>query len=177
MGCVALDQVRFSAPDIFKESLSDVCLRCSTDASPSSAQCTELFLLFIYSFIVFLGPHLQHMEFLTLGVESEPTAQPDPSCFHQLHQSSWQYWILHLLSEARDWTCVLMDTSQICFCWAWRELPELLLEVDWAKVSSSRHNQKESVAPNRTELTKASAFNRCLLYILSTFQPALNYSS
>ena len=35
-----------------------------------------------------------------------------------LHPSSLQCWILNSLSKARDWTCVLMDTSQICFLWA-----------------------------------------------------------
>ena len=25
---------------------------------------------------------------------------------------------LNPLSEARDWSCILMDTSQVCFCWA-----------------------------------------------------------
>ena len=32
----------------------------------------------------------------------------------QLHHSSQQCWILSLLSEARDQTCILMDTSQAC---------------------------------------------------------------
>ena len=38
-----------------------------------------------------------------------------PSVCHP-HHASWQHRILNLLSEARDGTCVLMDTSQICFC-------------------------------------------------------------
>ena len=33
-----------------------------------------------------------------------------------LHHSSPQHQIFNPLSNARDWTCVLMDTSQICFC-------------------------------------------------------------
>ena len=33
-----------------------------------------------------------------------------------LHHNSWQSWILNPLSETRDWICILMDTSQICFC-------------------------------------------------------------
>ena len=32
--------------------------------------------------------------------------------------SSWQYWILNLLSKARDRTYVLMDTNQVHYCWA-----------------------------------------------------------
>ena len=31
-----------------------------------------------------------------------------------LHQSSWQHQILNPLSEARDQTFILMDTSQVC---------------------------------------------------------------
>ena len=33
---------------------------------------------------------------------------------HLLH-SSWQLWILNPLSESKDGTCILMDTSRICF--------------------------------------------------------------
>ena len=40
-----------------------------------------------------------------------------------LHHSSRQFQILNPLSEARDWTCILMDTSQICFHWATMETP------------------------------------------------------
>ena len=41
------------------------------------------------------------------------TAKWDPSHNHDLYQSSWQHWILNPLSEARDQTRVLMDTSQV----------------------------------------------------------------
>ena len=40
---------------------------------------------------------------------------PDLSCICDLHHSSWQRWILNPLSEAKDWTCILMDICQICF--------------------------------------------------------------
>ena len=43
---------------------------------------------------------------------------PDPSHTCDLHHSSWQHQILNPLGEARDRTCILMDTSQTCFCWA-----------------------------------------------------------
>ena len=45
-------------------------------------------------------------------------ATPDLSCACDLHHSSWQHQILIPLSVARDQTQVLMDTSQICYCWA-----------------------------------------------------------
>ena len=46
------------------------------------------------------------------------TATWDPSCICNLHHNSQQCWILNLVSVARDWTCVLMDISQIHFRWA-----------------------------------------------------------
>ena len=72
---------------------------------------------------VFLGPHLWHMEVPALGVESElqlpacttATATWDLSLICDLHHSSRQRWILNPLSEARDRTCILMDTSQMCY--------------------------------------------------------------
>ena len=39
----------------------------------------------------------------------------DPSCVCDLHHSSQQHWILNPLSKARNQTCILMDTRQICF--------------------------------------------------------------
>ena len=61
------------------------------------------------------------MEVPRLGVKSElqllaystATATPDPSCVCKLHDSSWQHRIPNPLSEARDRTHILMDTSQI----------------------------------------------------------------
>ena len=61
------------------------------------------------------------MEVPRLGVLSElqppayATATLDLSHICNLHHSSWQHWILNLLSEARDQTCVLMYTSHIHF--------------------------------------------------------------
>ena len=60
------------------------------------------------------------MEVPTLGVKSElqlpayttAIATPGPSCICDLHRSLWQRWILNSLREARDRTCVLMDTSR-----------------------------------------------------------------
>ena len=41
-----------------------------------------------------------------------PQPRLDPSHICNLHHSSWQCWILNLLSKARDQTQILMDTSQ-----------------------------------------------------------------
>ena len=59
------------------------------------------------------------MEVLRLEVKLElqlpayPIAMPDPSHVCNLHHSSWKCWIFNPLSEARDQTCILMDTSQV----------------------------------------------------------------
>ena len=61
------------------------------------------------------------MEVPRLGVKSElhlpayatATATRDPSCICDLHHSSQQHRIHNPLNRARDWTCILMDTSRI----------------------------------------------------------------
>ena len=86
-----------------------------------------LFYLFIFFlFIAFLGPHLQHIEVPRLGVKpglqllayTIATAMHDPSCNRDPHHSSKQHQSLNPLSEARDWTYVLMNTSWVCYHWA-----------------------------------------------------------
>ena len=69
----------------------------------------------------FLGPLLRHMEVPRLGIKSEEqlrayptaTAMWDLSCVCNLYHSSRQCCVLNPLSEARDRTCLLMDTSQV----------------------------------------------------------------
>ena len=81
-----------------------------------------LFYAFFF-FLIFLGLPPRHMEVPGLGVPSEleppayatVTAAWDPSLVCDLHPSSRQRRILNPPSEARDQTCNLMDTSQICF--------------------------------------------------------------
>ena len=40
------------------------------------------------------------------NTRSKPHLWPTPQL--------WQQWILNPLSEARDWTCILLDTSWVC---------------------------------------------------------------
>ena len=69
-------------------------------------------------FFFLLGPHLRHMEVPRLGVESElqlpayttAAATQDWSRVCDLHHSSWQCQILNPLIEAKDRTCILMET-------------------------------------------------------------------
>ena len=88
-----------------------------------TSQRFEKFSFCYYYYLLFLGPHLRHMEVPRLGVEPElqplacatATARWDPSCVCDLHHSSQQCWIPDPLSEARDRTHILMDTSRILF--------------------------------------------------------------
>ena len=77
------------------------------------------FSFFFFFFFWLIGPLLWHMEVPGLGIELElqlqayitATAMWDPSRIRDIHHSSWQNRILSPLSQARDWTCILMDTS------------------------------------------------------------------
>ena len=76
-------------------------------------------------FLVFFRADSWHMQVPRLGIESElqlpatatatATATWDLSCVCDLHHSSQQRLIPDPLSEARDQTPILMDTSWICF--------------------------------------------------------------
>ena len=79
-----------------------------------------LFIYLLFSSLLFMAAP-QHMEIPRLRVQSElqlpaytsATATQYLSCICDLHHSSQQYWILKPLREARDWTGILMDTSQL----------------------------------------------------------------
>ena len=68
------------------------------------------YLVTLFYFICFLGPHLQNMEVPRLGTESEQPlpayatayATQDPSHVCKVHHSSRQRWIPDPPSEARD---------------------------------------------------------------------------
>ena len=73
----------------------------------------------LLSLFFFLRLHLRHMEVPRLGVTSElqllayttATAMRDLSCIYNLHHNSRQCLIPDPLSEARNQTHILMDTS------------------------------------------------------------------
>ena len=81
----------------------------------------RLGLLKIGKHLFFLGLHLWHMEVPRLGVELGPqlpayttaTAMPDPSHVCDLCCSSWQSQTLNPVSETRERTCLLMETSWV----------------------------------------------------------------
>ena len=80
----------------------------------SSVKSVERGFFFVF---FFLGPHLQHMEVPRLGAKSElalqgyTTATLNSSRICDLYHSSREHQILNPLSQARDRTHVLMDTS------------------------------------------------------------------
>ena len=96
--------------------------------------------LFVFAFSPRVPPFhcLQHMEFPRLGVQSElqlpayttATVMRNVNWICNLHHSSGQCRILNPLSKARNWTCVLMDTSQVHYHWATAATPE------WPKFNS-----------------------------------------
>ena len=106
-----LELPKIKKEDINKESITDAFL---------------LLLLLSFLLLFFLGPHPRHMKVPRLGVESElqllacttATAMLDLSYICNLHHSSQQSWILNPLSEIRDRTYILMDTSQVRYHWS-----------------------------------------------------------
>ena len=80
-------------------------------------------MLKVFCLFCFLGLHARHMEFPRLGVKSElqlpaymtGTAMQNLSCICTLHHSSQQCQIPNPVSEARDQTHIVMDTSWIHF--------------------------------------------------------------
>ena len=63
-----------------------------------------------------------------LGACATATVTQDPSQICDLHHNSQQRWIFNPLREARDQTCILMDTSQIRYRGATAELPAMFLK-------------------------------------------------
>ena len=86
---------------------------------------------FFFPAFFFLGLHLWHMKVPRPGVKSElqllafttATATWDLNGVGNLYHSSRQHRIPHPVSEARDQTCILMDTSWIRFHYATMETP------------------------------------------------------
>ena len=65
------------------------------------------------------------------------TATPDLSRIWDLHRRSWQRWILSPPSEARDRTCILTDTSRVCYlCTTMGILNHNILELQGVPLKS-----------------------------------------
>ena len=116
-----------------------------SEHTPSSLG-PESVCLSVFLFLL-LETHPQHVEVPRLGVESElqlltyttATATRDPSLVCVLH-SSWQHRILNPLIKARDQTCVLMDTSGVCYHRATTGIPpSLSLHLSSGLLPDSHH--------------------------------------
>ena len=75
----------------------------------------------LFCFLLFRVAPTAYGSFQTRGQMQLPAyataaVKPYPSCICNLHHSSQQCQIPEPLSEARDQTCILMDTSGIHFC-------------------------------------------------------------
>ena len=70
-------------------------------------------------------PRLRAELELQLLAYTTAAATPDLSRVCDLHHSSQQQWISDTLSETRNQTCILMDTSQICFLLCHNGTPNL----------------------------------------------------
>ena len=100
--------------------------------------------------MLFLGSHLRHMEVPRLGVEWElqppayiaPTAMPDLSYICDIHHSSQPHWILNPLSGARDWTCILMDTSRVLNPLSHNGNSRKIIILKWASMPFSQEEKK-----------------------------------
>ena len=88
---------------------------------------------FFFSFVVVLGLHPRHMDVPRLG---RGQMRDVAASLHHSHSnprfkphlwptpSSQQCRILNALNEARDWTHILMDITQVHYCWAMTELQD-----------------------------------------------------
>ena len=109
--------------------------------SSSSLRMVSLVALFFIFIFCFLGLHPWHMEVPKLGVEWElqllayttVTATQDSSHVCNLHHSSPQSQIPNSLGKARDRTCILKNTSWICFHWATAGTFPLLRYDGWGE--------------------------------------------
>ena len=98
----------------------------------------NLYSSFFFIIIIFEGPLPWHMEVPRLGVKLElqllvyVTATATWNLTHvcDLHHGSWQRWIPDPLSESRDQTHILTDTSLICFHCAKMGTPRICMAFE-----------------------------------------------
>ena len=89
-------------------------------------------IFFFFFFVFFLAAPAAYGSYQARGLigaaapslcHSQGIATPDLRLVWELHHSPWQRRILNPLSETREQTCILMDTRQVCYCWAMMETP------------------------------------------------------
>ena len=103
---------------------------------------------------------------LQLLAYTTATATEDPSCPCDLHHSSQRRRILNPLSEAKDWTRVLMDTCQVPFHWATVETPPLWLEKQCMIFRGSLERSKNTNKKIKIVCNSATKRRLGILYLL-----------
>ena len=98
---------------------------------------------------------------------------PDLSRIFDLHHSSWQCQILNLPSEARDRTCVLMATTQICFCWAMTGVPVDLLYTIFSFLENFQGPQQYITGSNKRNLGTVGIQKTCEVQCMEVFAMVL----
>ena len=106
---------------LFHDNLLSSCFLCVLSGRAFPTLRSKRYIPYLFIYFCFLGPHLQHIEVPRLRVKLElrlpayATATATGSEPRLQYHSSRQCQIPYPLNEAGDWTCLLMDTSQICF--------------------------------------------------------------
>ena len=80
--------------------------------------CFVLFFVFLFFLLFRAVPEARLGVQLELQLPAYTTATATPYLSHicDLHHGSWKYWILNPLSEPRNQTQDLMDTSWVHYC-------------------------------------------------------------
>ena len=111
---------------------------------PRKVCANEFVTLIEFFFSLFRGAPVAYAGFLARGQIRAATASlhhshltPNPSCICDLHHSSWQCEILNPLSEARDWTGILMDTGRVYYHRATMGIPQFWIFIqNWIFIFS-----------------------------------------
>ena len=78
--------------------------------------CPSSTFFFLLLFRATLGAHGSSQARDQIGTAAAGLHHSRSKVGSELHHSSWQQWILKLLSEARECTSILMDTSRVHYC-------------------------------------------------------------
>ena len=114
----------------------------------------QYFILFYFIFCLFRDAPTAYGDFQARGRiravaaglhYSHYNVNPIRDC--DLHHMSRQCQILNTPIEARDWTCIFIDASQICFCWAMKNAPiSVLINTlqQWINYTLIKNNKNKT---------------------------------
>ena len=105
----------------------------------------------------FLGLNLWHKKVPRLGSIGAAAAglyhsrsNSGSESYLSLHHSSWQHWILKLLSEARDRTHILMDTSGVLNLLSHNGNSKQAASFDWSPKLEKTSQQVQAITQAQT---------------------------